>query len=338
MLDKLCSDIIYELTKYISFKEICIIKCCNKKLKSIISSLENNIVIHHLNLYYENEIVNDSYNKIYRIKNNNLYSFYNLIRMNINNYYNQKLTIISENDYINFLYKKITMYCLKNKCDITGYPYLFDLFVFYMLINIDVYVNNNIYNKYVINFLNLSTPKKNIYNDIFYDLKIKFYVYINSYTHHKLIKMDYDTIYPISRYLLNICTIKKIFMYKKIDFLFTKLYYCCHYCAFRNLKEICNIKRFYYKDKLILENYNNFKHFLSIINTDYYNFLLNRENIIVNDMIYVKNPITNKRMRINGRFYKNKMLEFYNLDYTIYKNIDDCIKNKRTFLKLKFFN
>ena len=112
MLDKLCSDIIYELTKYISFKEICIIKCCNKKLKSIIFSLENNIVIHHLNLYYENQIVNDSYNKIYRIKNNNLYSFYNLIRMNINNYYNQKLTIISENDYINFLYKKITIYCL----------------------------------------------------------------------------------------------------------------------------------------------------------------------------------------------------------------------------------
>lgn len=336
MLDKLCTDTLYELSKYLSFKDICIIKGCNKKLKNKIFLLERIIVKNHLNLYYKNELYDESYDNICKIKNNSLYNFYYFLQMNINIFYNKKLIIISDNYFINNLYKKIMMYCLENNCTIKEYPYLFDLFVFFMLLNVDIY--NNIYNNYLLHFLNLSTPKKYIYNDIFYNLKIKFYSYINSYIHNKLIIIDYDILVNTSKYLANICIIRRIFMYKKIDFSSTKLYHCCHYCAFKNLKEICNIKRLNYKDACISENYNRLKHFLSIKNKDYYNYLLNREKIIVNDMIYVKNPITNKRMRINGTLYKKKMLEFYSLDYHIYKSMDNYINNKRSFLIKKFFS
>lgn len=336
MLDKLYTDLFYEITKYLSFKEIYLIKSCNKKLNNNIISLEKSIVKTHLDLYYKSELYDESYDNIYKIKNNSLYNFYHFLRINLNNFYNKNLTSISNNFYINSLYRKIMMFCLENNCDIEKYPCLFDLFVFYMLLNVDIY--NNIYNDYVLNFLSLSSPNKNIYNDIFYNVKIKFYSYINSYVHNRLIAIDYDILVDISRYLTNICIIRRIFTYKKIDFSSSKLYHCCHYCAFKNLKEICLIKRMYYKDINISENYNNLKHFLSIKNKDYYNYLLNREKIIVNDMIYVKNPITNKRMRINGAFYKKKMLEFYSLDYHIYKSMDNYINNKRLFFIKKYFS
>jgi hypothetical protein len=54
-------------------------------------------------------------------------------------------------------------------------------------------------------------------------------------------------------------------------------------------------------------------------------------------MIYIKNPINNRRMKINGIFYKKKMLEIYTLDYNIYKDINNYVKKKQLFLKKKFF-
>jgi hypothetical protein len=344
MLNNLCTDIIYELIKYLSFKEICIIKSCNKKSQYTINSLDKNIIKYHLKLYYKYELYDEHR---YRMKNNDLYNFYNFIQINMNNFYNSKLIIISDNHFVNELYKKIMMYCLQNKCNISGYPYLFDLFIFYILLNVDTFnedvvrrqgIYNNIYNKYVINFLNLSTPKKHIYKDIFYDIKIKYYSYINSYIHNKSITIDYSILDNISRYLISTCALKKIFTYKSIDLKYTKLYQCCHFCAFKNIKQICNIKSIYYKDALISENYNKIKSFFKKKNADYYNYLLNRETLVVNYIIYIKNPINNRRMRINGNFYKKKMLEIYTLDYKIYKDINKCIKSKREFLKNKFFS
>ena len=206
MLDKLCTDVFYELSKYLSFKEICIIKGCNKGLKNKVLLLEKNIIKNHLNLYYKNELCDESYDNV---RNNSLDNFYHFLQINMNNFYSKKLTIISDNYFINNLYKKIMIYCLQNNCNIKGYPYLFDLFIFYMLLNVDIY--NNIYNSYTIHFLNLSRPKRYIYNDIFYNLKIKFYSYINSYIHNRLIIVDYDTLVDISKYLTNICIIRRIF-------------------------------------------------------------------------------------------------------------------------------
>jgi len=336
MLNNLCTDIIYELTRYLSFKEIYRIKSCNKKLQYTIKLLEKNITRDNLKLYYKNEFHNESYNNLYKIKNNDMYNFYKFIQINMNNFYNNKSTVISDNHFINSLYKKIMIHFLKNNCDITKYPCLFDLFVFYIFLNIDLY--NNIYNDYVINFLNLSNPKKHIYDDIFYNIKIKFYSYIISYTHNKMISIDYNILIDMSRYITSTCVLRKIFTHMSLNLKFTKLYQCCHFCAFKNIKQICNIKSLYYKDALISENYNKIKRFFKIKNINYYNYLLNRETLIINDIIYIKNPINNRRMRINGTFYKKKMLEIYTLDYKIYEDMNNYIKNKRIFLTQKFFS
>jgi hypothetical protein len=330
MLNKLHFDIIYKLTEFLTLKEIYIIKNLDKKLNNIIRSLEKIIVKNNLELY-NLELHNNNNNN----NNNDLYTFYNFIQINMNNFYNQKLTIISDNTFINNLYKKIIMYCLENKCNIIKYPSLFDLFIFFIYLNIDIY--NNINNNYIINFLNLSKPKKYIYNDIFYDIKIKYYSCIISYIHNKLITVDYDILIDMSKYISSLCVLRKIFTYKQLDLKYTKLYQCCHYCAFENLQLVCNIKKLYYTDALISENYNKLKIFLKRKNIYYYKYLLDKETLLVNDMIYIKNPINNRRMKINGIFYKKKMLEIYTLDYNIYKDINSYIKKKQLFLKKKFF-
>ena len=352
MLDKLHFDIIYKLTDFLTLKEIYVIKTLNKKLKYTIGSLEKIIVKNNLKWYLaeSNHLASvwylaeptrylaepTRYLAEHEHDHDNLNMFYNVIQNNMNNFYNQKLTIISDNDFINNLYKKIMMYCLENKCYIKEYPSLFDIFVFYIYLNIDIY--NNIHNNYVINFLNLSTPKKYIYNDLFYNVKIKYYCNIISYIHNKWITIDYDILVDMSRYITSICVLRKIFTHKPIDLKYTKLYQCCHYCAFRNLQIICNIKKLYCDDALISENYNKLKIFLKRKNIYYYNYLLNKETMLVNNVIYIKNPINNRRMKINSTFYKKKMLEIYTLDYNIYNDINNYIKKKQFYLKKKFFN
>jgi len=325
MLDKLHFDIINKLVDFLKLKEIYIIKSLNKKLKYTIESLEKIIVKNNLKLYIN---CKDNCNG-----RDLLDMFYNVMQINFNNFYNKKLTVISDNYFINNLYKKIMMHCLKSKCYIKEYPYLFDLFIFNIYLSID----NLLHNDYVINFLILSAPKKCIYDDIFYNVKIKYYCDIISHKHNKCIKIEYDILVDISRYITSLCILREIFTHKQIDFKYTKLYQCCHYCAFRNLQIICNIKKMYYDDALISKNYNNLKGFLKRKNIYYYNHLLNEETMLVNDVIYIKNPINNRRMRINGGIYKKKMLEIYKLDYNIYNDINNYIKNKQLHLKKKFF-
>jgi hypothetical protein len=78
------------------------------------------------------------------------------------------------------------------------------------------------------------------------------------------------------------------------------------------MQTIHNIKKLYCDDALISENYNKLKFFLKRKNIYYYNYLLNKETMLVNNVIYIKNPINNRRMKINSTFYKKKMLEIYN--------------------------
>ena len=354
MLDKLHFDIIYELTRFLTLKEIYVIKSLNKKLKYTVGSLEKIIVKNNLELYFTSTDQQGTYTEgdvnrqgtstfNNKVKNNNFYNLYNLynfIQININNFYNQKITVISDNIVINNLYKKIMMYCLQKNFNIIEYPSILDLLVFYIYLNIDILPSNGIVRGnyiYLINFLNLSTPKKYIYNDLFYNVKIKFYCNIISYVHNKLIAIDYDILVDMSRYITSTCILRKIFTHKSLDLKFTKLYQCCHYCAFRNIQLICHIKMLYYKHPLISENYNKLKIFFKRKNIYYYNYLSNQETLFVNNKIYIKNPINNRRMKINGSFYKKKMLEIYTLDYNIYKDIDTFIKKKQFYLKKKFF-
>ena len=90
-------------------------------------------------------------------------------------------------------------------------------------------------------------------------------------------------------------------------------------------------------------NYNQIKLLLRRENPLYYGMMINKELELVNRLIHVRNPITNKRIHIDGVVYKKMMRiifktcynnAFYLDDYiSILKNVD----KKQNALRKKFF-
>jgi hypothetical protein len=139
----------------------------------------------------------------------------------------------------------------------------------------------------------------------------------------------------ISNYVTSIPVIKKILGYKALNLSNTQLNLCCYDCNENYLIEICNIKRYFWKDHLISHNYNEFKQMLKRNNLYYYNILCNRETIIINSMIYVKNPITNRRVRVNKTIYNNLI---HDLDKYQAQKITNHISNQKNYFRNKFFS
>lgn len=70
-------------------------------------------------------------------------------------------------------------------------------------------------------------------------------------------------------------------------------------------------------------------------NPYYYNILCNREDIAINSMIYIKTPVTNRRVRVNKTIYNNLI---YNLDEYKLQKITNYISNQTNYFRNKFFN
>ena len=120
---------------------------------------------------------------------------------------------------------------------------------------------------------------------------------------------------------------KKILGYKALNLSNTVLNLCCYDCNENYLIEICNIKRYFWKDDLISHNYTQFKQMLKRTNLYYYNILCNRGTIIINSMIYIKNPITNRRVRVDKTIYNNLI---YDLDeYKVQKSSNKTLMKRR---------
>jgi hypothetical protein len=141
--------------------------------------------------------------------------------------------------------------------------------------------------------------------------------------------------YTISHSVTSIPIIKKILGYKAFDLSNTVLNLCCYDCNEDYIIEICNIKKAFWKDELISHNYKEFKTMLQKNNPYYYHFLQNRETILINSMIYIKNPITNRRLRVDKSIYHNLIQD---LDKYKIQKITNYISNQKNYFRNKFFN
>jgi hypothetical protein len=141
----------------------------------------------------------------------------------------------------------------------------------------------------------------------------------------------------MSSIIISIPIFKKLFGIKVLDLSRTRLHECCLTCNEEILREICEFKLNYQKDELVSHNYVEFKRLLQKENAYYFAYLENIENYYLNDFIYVKNPTTNKRMRINGPLYKS-FIKWISLDNSYYH--DKMIKNitkRREYLRTRMF-
>lgn len=360
---KLPSDIVYEISKYISLKDISHLKMSSKLLNEKINDIQNSIIIRNMKIFdakksinlnqTKNDYLNSLNDMFYGLINyylsiylnkykkmfckdfywkKNIYnkSFLKHYILNFDQYhmYPRNYIFITENTMLNHLFNKIfKFYVIKDYIDIRYYPNRLELYILYNLIQIEIF--QTMYNfDYTFEFL------ESINNYWYYNIKIKYYNYILNTFHTNNIDFTFVQMHKMSLTVTSIPIIKKIFGYKILDLSNTQLNLCCYDCNEINLYRICNMKRGFWNDHLISHNYMELKEFLQRENAYYHNILINQEIRIVNDMIYIKNPITNRRVRLNGQgFYnlmnyleKNMRIDYIKLCMIIKKRQDNLIE------------
>lgn len=344
-MNSLPDEIIWEISKYISLKDIVNLKRTSSILNDKINRIQKNIVIYNMkvigktngiyleNLWtYLNNYLSECIKKYRKMFNKEFYWSKNLYNDTFFKYYIielDRLSHFTDKVIINKVFNKLLrFYVTNNFCDMRSYSNHLELFVFYNFIKIKK--RDDMYNiEYYFNFL------ESLNNDLYYNIKINYYKYILNL--HHVCTLSFDKMYKISKYITTISNIKKLMSYKVLELSNSILHMCCVDCDDNNLYDICIMKRNFYKDDLISHNYNELKTFLKNENPYYYGILKNNEDTIVNDMIYIKDPYTNRRVRVNGNRFKNLMEVLMENTPKYNIKIKNLLNHQRAFFKNKFF-
>lgn len=355
-MDKIYQDIFNNICYYLSLKDIAKLKKTNRIIRNYVYNFENILLSVELNKN-ENDLYMTSYDK--------KQYFYNFILEILNVFYTRNKHIINldkkiynfhynyffENQCLNNMTIDIFYHYINSNYNIKDYPNSFDLILISKFIYL-YYFRDNLTIESCFNFLqNFNNGNKT--PSMFQDIIIDYYIYTLKCIHDrtKYIFNTFEKIYIMSPYVINISCLKKIFSYKVLDLSKTKLIYCCEeqQCIVENLYEICDIKNAYSHDDLISHNYMQVKYFLYNQCLDYYSILFNRETYLINEKIFIKNPNTNRRMRINGSLYKSVMFSLYShinsnessnkkIYKQLYGNIINDIWYKQNYLRRRLFS
>ena len=357
-MDTLPGEILNEICNFLSLKDISNLQYANRTIltligynyeciltkqlnckpdtKNIIQSKKMfyDFLKYHLDVNchrYKTMIYNYYSSRFLFIQRANL-KYYILIFKNYYNHYNSTglLENLSNQNVVNNIYDRIFDFYINNDFrHLEQYDNKLELLVLYnlMIDNIDSL------------FEFLKTLDSCIFYDKYYYIKIKYYRYVLNvlhYNHYIIFNNTFQKLYQMSPYITSICGLKKMFGYNVLD-----LQYCefinCDECAIPSIHYICDLKMNFFKDDLISYNYTQIKDLLQRRNVNYYNILLERETFLVNNIIYVKNHTTNRRMRVNGFYYKNFISSISRNDKKNCTKIQKFIKRKQESLKIKFF-
>ena len=321
-MEKLNTDIFYEICKHLSIKEISKLQNTNSKIYNKIKFLHNNILTKELN-----ELHHNNKTHILLLK----YNFYEYLLYFVKSKffdYTRFTNIIIFN-----IYKRIFTYLNGSllQTDLRTYPNKLELFVLYNFINIECFINYNI--DYSFKFLNMLDSNTRIIDDTFYQLKYKYYkniLYIEKYDIY-FMNFSFEKLYQMTPYITSIYILKRLFGYKLLDLKYSVLLLCCENCVIKNIQYICNLKMSFYYDDLISYNYTEILNFLKRENKSYYRILIEREKYLVNKKIYVTNPRTNRDIKITDKCFRILKNDFNDI------NLNKIIHNKRKRLIQKYF-
>lgn len=364
-MENLDVDLFYKISKYLSIKDISNLQNTNLYIYKKIQCLHNNIMLRELKKFtndtidvrmlkdhfyiYLTSFLNSSFlkyincNKILYIDNNTCHQYdinsFKFLKNNIiNNIYSRILKFYIKNKYNNNFnevndYNELNVSLINHK-NLEGYPNKLEMIVLYNFINMECFTN--LYNRdYLFDFLESLYTKKKIIDDLFYDLKYKYYnyiLYVENYTPF-FIKCSFNHLYQMLPYITSISVLKKLFGFKVFDLTYTKLFLCCEECVIGNIYYMCNLKNIFWKDDLICHNYLQVVDFLKREKKIYYNILIQREKYLVDSKIYITNPNTNQKMKLNSSYFRKLKLE---LEDTCI-NLDRILHNKRSKLIKKYF-
>jgi hypothetical protein len=249
---------------------------------------------------------------------------------------------IFDNVILNKLYEDIFSYYIQNDFkNLENYPNRLHLMILYYFIHIEMYPN--IYtNDRMFDFLNRIS-----YHE-FYDVKLNYYTIMIEVMHngdYTLMKNTYEKMYQMSNCIVSLEILKKLIGYKVLDLSNALLYTLQDESGYVDflIKQICRTKMKFMRDDLVCHNYNQIKNLLRQLNRSYYDMMIERENYLINNMIYVKNPTSNRRMRVNGTIFKyltnsNNQTQRRLCSLKDYIDIENYILKQQRTLRTKFFS
>ena len=345
-LDSLPNDIIYNITKHLTVIDIFILKNTNVTLKEKITNLQNDILSLHLRyiMKFNSNYVNHMYNIIEKnvfdkiAKYNTYFKMHKLkfvnyqlkeFIFNFKNLYHFDIAILN-NGILDNAFNKILYYYIDNKGILGTYPDKLELLTMYIFL--EMYSISNW--EYLYNFLKNMGSTHPI-NDRMYDKRLSVYTDIIT-TQHIPRFLNVNDIHYISKYVVTVSSLLKVIRFIPLDLSCAKFEVCCATCI-NDLYLLTNVKKENYTNVIVNYNYAQIKNLFKKHYIHYYNEMNYNESFILNDLIYIKNPITNKRVRINGALYKKMMRSMYNNNKKNYYIIMNNINKQKVFLYQKYF-
>lgn len=316
MLQNLPGEIIINIYKYLDFRDICCLQLTNSAIYSKICDVSDYIITQELRKFDKQTCKQSVYFAL---------TYFTGI------YYtrcqNDRLINISNNEHINAIFADVFEHYLHEQT-LETYPNKIILFMLYNLIQIDVYQNvqNVNYNVKLLESFSASS----------------LYI-IRRYGNFLLsnnIPMRIDTYTRLSRFIVTVPILKKLFGIRELDLDQTILLKCSSECISLNLCDIVVFKYNRYNDNFLRRNYRKIKTFLQKHNPDYADMMETYETTIINRHITFYDPITFDRYRLNENVAHDYLHRLrYELPSArhICRSLENYIYKKQRRLRRKYF-
>lgn len=318
-MEKLNSDIIYEITKHLTINDIYSMSQTSKYLKHAIVEYSSYILTDELKKHKNNNLTKE-----------HIYSYvekyiYNLFFYTNATYIKTILTIGNSSMTVRF--RCIFDYLTNG---IYNYPNQIDIYLLYLYLYL--WFETPLSNKeYYISFLNNSKDK-----NFTIGLRDNYYRRL-----HSSLGLTIDNSYNMSKHVVTIPALIKLAGIKAMDLNKAELFECCPICINTDISNLVLFKFNRENDDLLSYNYTHIKQFLKKKNINIYKKFLQEELYIINNLINYTDPFTHKNTWLNSRrshrFLYKLMFETGYVTTTQRRNFIESIKQKQLrFLKLYF--
>lgn len=337
MLERLPPEVLLIIAENLSFCEIMAIRSLNTRLHDNTDAISEYVITRELskydNLLSKDDIsyqvyflFYDTYQKLYSsiASGYTKYSPKNSLEINNNVLRQIDYCCISINPYINRLFQHLLRHYVEYRT-LEDYPNKYAIFLFYNLYQVDVLKNikNINYNvRFLNDFYNFSEKK----NTCLYTSIYNYYYYILS-SHFPI---NICSLHTISKYIVSIHTLKKLFGIKRLDLPNAKYVTCCDDNVYEMINAIVTYKYNLQTDIFLYENYIKIKEFFAGWNEPVLEIFREQELMLINSHIVFKHPFNKSNMRLNS---KSTQRLLFHLRYERGANI----KNKKILGNLEHF-
>ena len=344
MLHTLPPEVLLLVTENLSFKDIMSVRSTNRLLYHSTTVISEYVISHELKKYdfplsksdiYEQIafLMDDTIAKTQKYCHNMSYcSTKQHIRENMT-HYNLSINPTMNRFFQNLFRHYIdhgSLYNIQN-------PYA--LIIFYNLYQIEILYNikNINYNiRFLNDFYNFSDKNniflyRTLYNYYFYILSNKFSINIES-------------LYIISKYMVSIYSLKKLFGIKYLDLKNTQLITPHEDGIYNMIYTIVLYKYNLPKDHFLSQNYMNIKGFLTRIESPLLDVFTEHEFCFINSHIVFKHPYNDNQLRLNSRSSQRFLFQLRyekrqsTNNLRVLSKLDNFIRRRQKELLAYYFN